>query len=200
MVIRHGAGAALNTDGAARHGLRVLRHPPLWKVNRSGDRHRLESDWVVRRCGSRPRPSSIQGCLTRAASGARSKRDGTSRCGDRQVRHPPFLLTAEVPAASEGVESLRTIYAGRSVRNPRGLIRRDDPVQPRGPQPNMGSAIRTGWCRRRAVNAVPAGKRFDSVHFPPCGCSSMVEQSVANAPTSSSILPGRSNSPRKLIW
>jgi hypothetical protein len=31
----------------------------------------------------------------------------------------------------------------------------------------MGSAIRTGWCRRRAVNAVPSGKRFDSVHFPP---------------------------------
>jgi hypothetical protein len=90
--------------------------------------------------------------------------------------------------------------AGRSVRNPRGLIRRDSPVQPRGPQPIMGSAIRTGWCRRRAVNAVPAGKRFDSVHFPPCGCSSMVEQSVANAQTSSSILPGRSTSPRKLIW
>src|ERR1700738_3960295 len=52
------------------------------------------------------------GCLTRAASGARSKRDGTSRCGDRHVRHPPFLLTAEVPAASEGVKSLRTIFSG----------------------------------------------------------------------------------------
>ena len=78
-----------------------------------------------------------------------------------------ILLTADVPAASEGVESLRTLCAGRSVRNPRGLISRDGPVQPRGPQPNMGSAIRTGWCRRRAVNAVPAGKRFDSVHFPP---------------------------------
>jgi len=52
------AGAALNTDGAARHGLRVLRHPPIRKVNRSGDRHRLESDRVVRHCGSRPRPSS----------------------------------------------------------------------------------------------------------------------------------------------
>ena len=38
------AGAALNTDGAARHGLRVLRHPPTRKVNRSGDRHRLESE------------------------------------------------------------------------------------------------------------------------------------------------------------
>lgn len=49
------------------------------------------------------------GCLTRAASGARSKRDGTERCGDRHVRHPPFLLTVEVPAASEGVKSPRTI-------------------------------------------------------------------------------------------
>jgi len=53
-----GTSAALNTDGAARHGLRVLRHPPIRKVNRSGDRHRLESDWVARHCGSRPRPSS----------------------------------------------------------------------------------------------------------------------------------------------
>jgi hypothetical protein len=41
------------------------------------------------------------GCLTRAASGARSKWDGSERYGDRHVRHPPFLLTAEVPAASE---------------------------------------------------------------------------------------------------
>jgi hypothetical protein len=28
-----------------------------WKVNRSGDRHRLESDRVVSHCGSKPRPS-----------------------------------------------------------------------------------------------------------------------------------------------
>src|SRR6516164_6651095 len=32
------------------------------------------------------------GCLTRAASGARSKRDDTSRCGDRHVRHPPLSV------------------------------------------------------------------------------------------------------------
>jgi hypothetical protein len=120
------------------------------------------------------------GCLTRAASGARSKRDGTYRCGDRHVRHPPFLLTAEVPAASEGVESLRTIYAGRSVRNPRGLVSLDGPVQPRGPQPDTGSAIRTGWCRRRAVNAVPAGKRFDSVHFPPIASKTGVNALMAD--------------------
>lgn len=31
----------------------------------------------------------------------------------------------------------------------------------------MGSAIRTGWCRRVAVNHLLWGKRFDSVHFPP---------------------------------
>src|SRR5436305_9104282 len=36
MVIRHGAGTALNTDGAARHGLRMLRHPPIH--GRSTDR------------------------------------------------------------------------------------------------------------------------------------------------------------------
>ena len=165
------AGAALNTDGAARHGLRVLRHPPIRKVNRSGDRHRLESDRVVRHCGSRPRPSFIQGCLTRRPLAP--VRSGTAPTVWRSTRQASaiILLTAEVPAASEGVESLRTICAGRSVRNPRGLIRRDRPVQPRGPQPITGSAIRTGWCRRRAVNAVPAGKRFDSIHFPPCGRS-----------------------------
>jgi hypothetical protein len=98
-----------------------------------------------------------------------------------------ILLTAEVPAASEGVKSLRIILAGRSVRNPRGLISRDGPVQPRGPQPTTGSVIRTGWCRRRAVNAVPAGKRFDSFHFPPCGRSSMAEHHVANVGTMGSI-------------
>jgi hypothetical protein len=27
--------------------------------------------------------------------------------------------------------------------------------------------LRTGWCRRCAVNAVPMGKRFDSIRFPP---------------------------------
>src|SRR6516225_405802 len=41
----------------------------------------------------------IKGCLTRAASGARSKRDGTARCGDRHVRHPPSSADREVPFA-----------------------------------------------------------------------------------------------------
>ncbi len=145
------------------------------------------------------------GCLTRAASGTRSKRDGTTWCGDRHVRHPPFLLTAEVPAASEGVKAFAPFLAGRSVRNPRGLISRDRPeaglarlpalnevpqvgksrlaVQPRDPQPDTGSAIRTGWCRRRAVNAVPAGKRFDSVHFPPIACANALMADVAGRPS-----------------
>lgn len=40
--------------------------------------------------------------------------------------------------------------------------------------------IRTGWCRRRAVNAVPLGKRFDSFHVPPIrGCSSPAERKSA---------------------
>ena len=69
------------------------------------------------------------------------------------------------------MKAFAPFHAGRSVRNPRGLISRDGPVRPRGPQPNTGSAIRTGWRLRRAVNAVPLGKRFDSVHFPPCGRS-----------------------------
>ena len=139
---------------------------PLDQVLGSGDRHRLESDRVVRHCGSRPRPSSRmpnQSGLWRPFEAGRHQ---TVWRSTRQAS-AIILLTADVPAASEGVESLRTICAGRSVRNPRGLISRDGPVQPRGPQPDMGSAIRTGWCRRRAVNAVPAGKRFDSVHFPP---------------------------------
>lgn len=27
--------------------------------------------------------------------------------------------------------------------------------------------VRADWCRRRAVNAIPLGKRFNSVHSPP---------------------------------
>ena len=139
MVIRQGAGAALNPDGAARHELRMLRHPPTTEGQPIG-----RSASLGKRLGGTPlrieTAAFLQhGCLTRAASGARSKRDGTSRCGDRHVRHPPLiLLTADVSAASEGVESLRIICAGRSVRNPRGLISRDGPVQPRGPQPING--------------------------------------------------------------
>ena len=126
----------------------MLRHPPITEGQPIG-----RSASLGKRLGGSPLRIETaaflqRGCLTRAASGARSKRDGTKRCGDRHVRHPPYLLTAEVPAAREGVESLRTMSTP-------------------GPQPNTGSAIRTGWCRRRAVNAVPSGKRFDSVHFPP---------------------------------
>jgi hypothetical protein len=100
------------------HGLRMLRHPPTWKVNRSGDRHRLESDRVVRHCGSRPRPSSRwmpnQSGLWRPFEAGRHHKVWRST---RQVS-AIILLTAEVPAAREGVESLRTICAGSSVRNP----------------------------------------------------------------------------------
>jgi hypothetical protein len=130
----------------------------------------------------RDRGLPSHGCLTRATSGARSKRDGTERCGDRHVRHPPFQHSADrVPAASEGVKSLRTICAGRSVRLGThavsyAAIARCNP----GAQPNLGSAIRTGWCRRRAVNAVPAGKRFDSVHFPPIASKTGVSALMAD--------------------
>src|SRR5436305_14882034 len=84
------------------------------------------------------------GCLTRAASGARSKRDGTSRCGDRHVRHPPFCAQSRnwrtnvmeyTPGKDKYLDALvllqnamncfaHTVCAGRSVRNLRGLIRR----------------------------------------------------------------------------
>jgi hypothetical protein len=108
------AGAALNTDGAARHGLRMLRHPPIH--GRSTDRA-IGIAWKAigwfatadRDRGLPPQqpPPFIppplagegrvgaHGCLTRAASGTRSKRDGTSRCGDRHVRHPPFQHSAD---------------------------------------------------------------------------------------------------------
>src|ERR1043166_3378667 len=59
-----------------------------------------------------------------------------------------------------------------------------------GPATILGSAIRTGWCRRRAVNAVPTGKRFDSVHFPPCDRSSMAARLVATQLTMGSLPPG----------
>ncbi len=39
--------------------------------------------------------------------------------------------------------------------------------------------VRTGWCRRRAVNAVPSGKRFDSVRFPPTPPSRLRARGVA---------------------
>ena len=89
MVIRQGAGAALNPDGAARHELRMLRHPLVMEGQPIG-----RSASLGKRLGGSPlrieTAAFLQhGCLTRAASGARSKRDGTSRCGDRHVRHPP---------------------------------------------------------------------------------------------------------------
>jgi hypothetical protein len=124
-------------------GIDTSPTPPIRKVNRSGDRHRLESDRVVRHCGSRPRPSSTTApTLPSPASGGgrgggawmlnqsglwRTFEAGRHSTVWRSTRQASaiILLTAEVPAASEGVQSLRAIYAGRSVRNPRDLIRRD---------------------------------------------------------------------------
>ena len=49
---------ALKTSGAETLGDRYLRHPPIWKVNRSGEWARLESGAALARWGSRPRPSA----------------------------------------------------------------------------------------------------------------------------------------------
>src|SRR5271166_877054 len=104
------AGAALNTDGAAQ-GM-GFECSAIRQYGRSTDRA-IGIAWKAIgwfATADRDRGLPPHGCLTRAASGARSKRGGTTRCGDRHVRHPPFLLTAEVTAASEGVKSPAPIF------------------------------------------------------------------------------------------
>jgi hypothetical protein len=82
------AGAALNTDGAARHGLRV--HPPSASLESEPGRARrpLEAGWARRRCGSGPPLSSTESQPDRRA-GAASKTDGTERCEIRVLGSPP---------------------------------------------------------------------------------------------------------------
>ena len=89
------------------------------------------------------------------------------------------LLTAEVPAASEGIKSPRTICAGRSVRNPRGLISRDGPVQPRDPQPY-------GKCNKDRLVPSPRCKRGpfgQEVRFRPFPTSIALMADVAGRPS-----------------
>jgi hypothetical protein len=66
--------------GAKPRGLRVLSHPPIGAVKRSGLRRRLESGRCARAHGDRhdPLPAN-RGRLTAAARGARSKRDGARK-------------------------------------------------------------------------------------------------------------------------
>src|SRR5205085_7986200 len=61
-----------------------------------------------------------------------------------------------------------------------------------------GSAHKDGWCRRGAVNAVPfAGRKFDSLHFPPCGPSSTVEFRSATPKARFRLPASAPNSARK---
>jgi hypothetical protein len=91
-------------------GIDTSPAPPIRKVNRSGDRHRLESDRVVRHCGSRPRPSSTW--MPNQSGLWRPFEAGWHHKVWRSTRQASaiILLTAEVPAASEGVKSPRTIF------------------------------------------------------------------------------------------
>ena len=83
------------------------------------------------------------------------------------IRHFIILLTADVPAASEGVKSLRTIARVGRLGTHAVSYAATARCDPGARNQITGSAIRTGWCRRRAVDAVPLGKRFDSIRFPP---------------------------------
>ena len=134
----------------------------------------LEAEWASNRCGSGPPLSAnlsvehldrhfVYGASTGAASGPRSKRVRGESLGDRHVVAPPFLTQA--------------------LRECSGLISLKSVVRLHGLLPTSESANKDGWCRRPPVKRIPEGRRFDSVHSPPCGRSSMVEHRVANAKT-----------------
>src|SRR5262249_26873791 len=86
------------------------------KVNRSGDRHRLESDRVVQPLRIKAatfisiRDAEPERPLAPVRSGPAPKGVAIDTSGIRQFVIP---LTAAVAAASEGVESLRTISCGQ---------------------------------------------------------------------------------------
>jgi hypothetical protein len=165
----------LKTVRTAGYGDRDLSHPPARKINRPGRRRRLESVRHARACGYRAlnlppiacrrrksdataRRFSSFGKSTGRASGTRSKRAGTARCGDQDLGFPP---------AQESVISNQISDSWFPHSDHRLLITdswfREVP-------------IRTGWCRRCAVNAVPSGKRFNSIHFPPIFCDESVSR------------------------
>ena len=86
------------------------------------------------------------------------------------IRQFVILLTAEVSAASEGVgKAFAPFHAGRSVRNSRGLISRDGPVRPRGPQPTTRGFCPTIEIALVAVTpwlAEPSGQRKSRIRTP----------------------------------
>src|SRR5260370_40348145 len=103
------AGAALNTDGAARHGLRVLRHPPIRKTKRTGAPSPLG-----KRLGGLPLRIETAAFLAYTFSTRMPHQSGLWRPFEagrhltvwRSTRQASaILLTAEVPAVSEGVKA-----------------------------------------------------------------------------------------------
>jgi hypothetical protein len=127
-LIGRAAETVLKAVRTKPYGDRDLSHPPTRKTNRSGCRRRLESVRHAFACEHRALSLPpfcfrhllpLTGKSTGRASGTRSKRAGTERCGDQDLGFPPFRAEQD---------DLREV------------------------------PIRTGWCRRCAVNAVPLGQ------------------------------------------
>jgi hypothetical protein len=138
-------------------GIDTSPAPPIWKVNRPGVGVRWKR---AGRTSAADRDRHFPPSWMPNQSGLwRPFEAGRHRTVWRSTRQAStiFLLTADVPAASEGVKSLRAICAGRSVRNPRGLISRDWPGATPGP------ATKHGKCHKDRLVPSPRCKRG------PCG-------------------------------
>src|SRR5262245_42931065 len=112
------------------------------------------------------------GQSTRRVPRARSKRDGCRKAlGIKTSAVRQFCERTDVLRRMRVSSSLATFDAAWSIGSSRGSYPRGRPFDSVRCNQYRGMPIRTGWCRRCAVNAVPSGKRFDSVHSPPCGRS-----------------------------
>jgi hypothetical protein len=133
------------------------------------------------------------GNVTGRESGARSNRDGWfCAIGDQDLTFPPvrsekrkILQTADVPAVRDGDEKPRTLQqGGPGPRQSHKLLKIGSTPIPATKKSDREVQVRTGWCRRRAVNAVPLGKRFDSVRFPPNPTLTLPRQRQSKGQTS----------------
>jgi len=86
----------------------------------------------------------------------------------RQLGAREILQTADGPAVRDGDEKpLIVLQGGPGPRQSHKLLEVGSTPIPATKCNDREVQVRKGWCRRRAVNAVPSGKRFDSVRFPP---------------------------------
>ena len=125
----------------------VIRHictHRLWKINRPGRRRRLESVRHAQACGHRA--LNLPPIRVAAFDGAPSHfRHSESQPDGR----PAPVRSGQAP---QGVGIKTSAFRQFALSGAR----------PREPLPFVSSIrevpVRTGWCRRRAVNAVPLGQ------------------------------------------